>query len=1072
MSSRADHNFIKARETAFVRRAGWRQLLLAGCSALGLSLAVAVSHADAADGGRGGGGGSAGGAGDSLAGQNGTTSAHGGGGGASHPDGSGAGGDGHAGGAGGGAGAHGYTGDATGLPDAGILGAHGGDGRYDRDNGAGGGGGGGYGAVITPATGGALTIDQAVSGGEGGHGGSSRNGYGGGGGAGGAGLHFGGLTNDDLTLSGAVSGGHGGPSGTSAFEARGGDAGEAVRFTGGTLSVDGALTGGDGGLGGFGTGGGGDGGAGLLFEGTRLDLAGQVFGGHGGDGRNSAGAWAEEPGGFGGQGGAAVSAGSGGVITLAEGAEIRGGNGGQGGLGGVTGAHGAGGAGIVGADLTVVTAGSITGGRGGGGAQANAITFTGGTNRLELHDGYRFEGAVVANGAADTLAMGGGTDTSFAVGGIGSQYQGFEAFEKTGAHVLTLTGATDQTTPWTVRDGTLSVSADAQLGNAAGALRLDGGALAVTESFDSARRLTLAGDGDVAVHDGVIFDLAGILDGTGTLSKQGNGTFALSGDASGYQGGPLEIHDGTFLANAVTGGRNLDVVVADGAVLGGTGALGDVAVNAGGTYAPGTSIGVQKVGDVVFAAGSIYEVEVNDGGFTAGTNYDSIEADGTVAIEGGTVRVKPDNGTDNGSTYAPGSYTIVTADGGVTGVFDALEEDFVFLDMALDYDSEAIRVAISKARNLSNVAQTDNEQAVAGALEGSGNAVHDALMGLSGDDDAAREALNDLSGEGHATIQSALLKDSNIMRAAAIGRVRSAFRPESEWIPVDRGGGIVEYVPAEPYPYAAWAQTFGGWERINADGNAATLTGGTGGLLVGGETRAFDNILAGAMVGYAHSEHTIAEREMVGAVDSLYLGAYGGTQFDNIGLRFGGGYVRNAIETARTVAFTGFEDELSASYASNEFEGFAEIGYAFDLGATSFEPFANVSHVTLSTEGFTETGGPAALTSAQALHSGTSATVGIHGEHDMTVGTIPTTFKGSVGWQHTFGDLTPQARMRFAGDDTFAVGGAPVVSDALVLSYDAEFTVSPAATLNLGYDGHFGAGASEHILKATFGMDF
>jgi hypothetical protein len=89
---------------------------------------------------------------------------------------------------------------------------------------------------------------------------------------------------------------------------------------------------------------------------------------------------------------------------------------------------GAGGAGVVGSNLTVINSGTIGGGlaNGGAGAQANAITFTGGTNVLELQAGSTLIGNVVAFSAADTFRLGGTADASFNVANIGpmAQYQG------------------------------------------------------------------------------------------------------------------------------------------------------------------------------------------------------------------------------------------------------------------------------------------------------------------------------------------------------------------------------------------------------------------------------------------------------------------------------------------------------------------------------------------------------------------------------------------------------------------------------------------------------------------------
>src|SRR5690606_34047117 len=108
--------------------------------------------------------------------------------------------------------------------------------------------------------------------------------------------------------------------------------------------------------------------------------------------------------------------------------------------------------------------------------------FTGGVNVLELRSGSTINGNVQAFGPDDTLALGGSTDDSFDVGQIGAtkQYRSFDIFEKKGTSTWTLTGTTAETTPWTLTEGALSVSDDAKLGAAAGALTFNGGVLKVT----------------------------------------------------------------------------------------------------------------------------------------------------------------------------------------------------------------------------------------------------------------------------------------------------------------------------------------------------------------------------------------------------------------------------------------------------------------------------------------------------------------------------------------------------------------------------------------------------------------
>ena len=102
------------------------------------------------------------------------------------------------------------------------------------------------------------------------------------------------------------------------------------------------------------------------------------------------------------------------------------------------GTPGAGGVGIRGSGLTIFNNGAVSGGVDSNGVQANAITFTGGANYLELRPGFAINGDAVVQSGAGTLALGGSGVQTFNVSGIGdtgfsAQYQGFGAFVKTGA---------------------------------------------------------------------------------------------------------------------------------------------------------------------------------------------------------------------------------------------------------------------------------------------------------------------------------------------------------------------------------------------------------------------------------------------------------------------------------------------------------------------------------------------------------------------------------------------------------------------------------------------------------------
>jgi len=418
------------------------------------------------------------------------------------------------------------------------------DGGAGGKGGAGSGGAGGTG--FTGNNGGDGTVASGGGGGGAG-GGTGGNGVGtGGGGGGGAG-----------GIAGSPNGGNGGDG--IAFANGGGGGGGGFNGNGSgaaTISNLSPLAGGTGGNGGSGDGGGGGGGGaggyGAVVTGSGgSSNASTITGGSGGSGGQ--GALSGNFGGNGGDGGVGVQFTTTGASFTNSGT-IAGGNGGAGGGGTSTatpGSAGAGGAGIIGSGLTVINSGSVSGGLGGDGVtRANAITFIGGTNTLELRAGSTTTGNVVAFSTNDTLALGGTTNASFDVSNIGSsaQYRGFGVFQKTGTSTWTLTGTTTAVTSWAINTGTLAVSADNNLGNSSGTLAFGGGTLQYLAGFSSARAVTLNSSGGTFDTNGNNSTLGGTISGSGGLTKIGGGTLTLSGSSS--YSGATAVNAGTLAAGA------------------------------------------------------------------------------------------------------------------------------------------------------------------------------------------------------------------------------------------------------------------------------------------------------------------------------------------------------------------------------------------------------------------------------------------------------------------------------------------------------------------------------------------
>jgi outer membrane autotransporter protein len=166
--------------------------------------------------------------------------------------------------------------------------------------------------------------------------------------------------------------------------------------------------------------------------------------------------------------------------------------------------------------------------------------------------GYRIEGdpIALAGGAETILRVGSGVASSSATSGtIASSLTGASKLVKADYGTLVLAGSNTYTGGTEVRAGTLSVSSDANLGAAAGGLTFNGGALATTASFDSARAVTLTQAGAITVAAGTSLGLQGAIGGTGTLQKLGAGTLTLTG-ANSY--GNTQVLAGTLVGDAAS----------------------------------------------------------------------------------------------------------------------------------------------------------------------------------------------------------------------------------------------------------------------------------------------------------------------------------------------------------------------------------------------------------------------------------------------------------------------------------------------------------------------------------------
>ncbi|WP_261239300.1 autotransporter serine protease, partial [Serratia marcescens] len=308
------------------------------------------------------------------------------------------------------------------------------------------------------------------------------------------------------------------------------------------------------------------------------------------------------------------------------------------------------------------------------------------------------------------------------------------------------------------------------------------------------------------------------ISGHGGLTKQGIGTLVLTGNNT--YSGPTLVNQGRL---AINGSVTSAVSVQSGGIVGGSGTVGSLTARRGGTVAPGNSIGTLNVaGNVSFEPGSRYAMEVGPNG-----QSDRIQSGGAATIGGGEVAVTLENSANlltqsEVRSLLGQQYTILSAQQGVSGQFDAVAPNYLFLGTGLSYQPNGVTLSVGRnGTSFASVAQTANERAVAAAADAlaAGNPVYESLLS-SGSAGEARQAFRQLSGQIHADIASALVNDSRYLREALNGRLRQAEGlASSSAIKADEDG--------------AWAQLLGAWDHASGDANATGYQASTYGVLVG-----------------------------------------------------------------------------------------------------------------------------------------------------------------------------------------------------------------------------------------------
>ena len=183
-------------------------------------------------------------------------------------------------------------------------------------------------------------------------------------------------------------------------------------------------------------------------------------------------------------------------------------------------------------------------------------------------------------------------------------------------------------------------------------------------------------------------------------------------------------------------------------------------------------------------------------------------------------------------------------------------------------------------------------------------------------------------------------------------------------------------------------------------------------------------------------------------------------------LRGGAAYSWNDVDTSRQVAMVGLAGGAEGSYNAPTAQVFAEGAYTFAYGQAAFEPFANLAYVHI--DGDVSESGTAAMTGSTTFDT-TYATLGLRASGQLATGV---TARGTLGWRHAFGDVTPETTLGFDPAATATLSGTPIAENALVTELGLDFAVSKSAMLGVSYSGQYGSHAYENSAQANFAVQF
>lgn len=609
-----------------------------------------------------------------------------------------------------------------------------------------------------------------------------------------------------------------------------------------------------------------------------------------------------------------------------------------------------------------------------------------------------------------------------------------------------------------------------------------------------ADQLTVGGNNQSTVVNGVISDCG--VSGTecdnfassptgGSLVKVGTGTLTLSGintytGATNVNAGTLEV-DGSIATSSLT-------TVNNGGTLTGTGTVGNLQVNSGGTFAPG-AVGVPGTamtvaGNLTFMPGAAYFIYLNPANSTSATLV------GGTATLAGTVDAAFANGQ-----YTTRQYDILHANA-IDGTFAALDTFNlpVGLIASLSYTATDVFLDLTAALQLQGL--NVNQLNVANAIDNffnNGGALPPAfvnLFSLTGANLA--NALTALDGENATGAEHAefelmneflnLMLDPYVDGRAGGGGGTGGpfgFAPDQQAsFPSDVAlayAGVFKAPPKQTFArrWTAWASGFGGSATTNGDTaiGSNNVRTGTFGYAAGLDYHYSPDTALGFALAGGGTSWNLAQGLGTGHSDAFLAGLYGITHQ-------GPAYVGGALAFADNWFATNrvaLGDQLSASFQGQSYAARLEGGYRYALpvshDALGITPYAAIQVQNFHTPSYSETdltAGGFGLSYAAMNGTDARSELGARFDDLTTLNAMPLILRARAAWAHDWvSNPALNASFEALPGAGFTVFGAPIPHDSALTSAGAELCFTQNWSLLAKFDGEFAKGSQTYAGTGT-----